>query len=69
MQFINTKKPEAMTHVNFTTSGVALTDTQVARIREEIAVRRCLGVSTALREGVITIQIQEQDLRIWIKIE
>lgn len=25
-----------MTHVNFTTSGVALTDTQVARIREEI---------------------------------
>jgi hypothetical protein len=58
-----------MTHVNFTTSGVALTDTQVARIREEIAVRRCLGVSTALREGVITIQIQEQDLRIWIKIE
>ena len=36
---------------------------------EEIAVRRCLGVSTALREGVITIQIQEQDLRIWIKIE
>lgn len=26
MQFINTKKPEAMTHVNFTTSGVALTD-------------------------------------------
>lgn len=39
-----------MTHVNFTTSGVAL-------------------VSTALREGVITIQIQEQDLRIWIKIE
>lgn len=42
-----------MTHVNFTTSGVALTDTQVARIRE----------------GVITIQIQEQDLRIWIKIE
>ena len=27
------------------------------------------GVSTALREGVITIQIQEQDLRIWIKIE
>ena len=37
-----------MPHVNFTTSGVALTDTQVARIREEIAVRRCLGVSTAL---------------------
>lgn len=36
---------------------------------EEIKVRRCLGVSTALREGVITIQIQEQDLRIWIKIE
>lgn len=36
---------------------------------EEIAVRRGIGVSTALREGVITIQIQEQDLRIWIKIE
>lgn len=25
-----------MTHVNFTTSGVTLTDPQVARIREEI---------------------------------
>lgn len=36
MQFINTKKPEATAHVNFITSGAALTDTQVARIREEI---------------------------------
>lgn len=36
MQFINTKNQEAMTHVNFTTSGVTLTDPQVARIREEI---------------------------------
>lgn len=36
---------------------------------EEIAVRRGVGVSTSLRKGVITIQIQEQDLRIWIKIE
>lgn len=34
-----------------------------------VAVRRCIGVSTALRDGVIAIQIQEQDLRIWIKIE
>ena len=42
---------------------------EALRAIEEIAVRRCLGVSTALREGVITIQIQEQDLRIWIKIE
>lgn len=36
---------------------------------EEIAVRRGVGVSTTLRKGVITIQIQEEDLRIWIKIE
>lgn len=36
---------------------------------EEIAVRRGSGVSTSLRKGVITIQIQEQDLQIWIKIE
>lgn len=36
---------------------------------EEIAVRRGAGVSTTLRKGVITIQIQEQDLQIWIKIE
>ena len=36
---------------------------------EEIAVRRGIGVSTSLRKGVITIQIQEQDLQIWIKIE
>lgn len=42
---------------------------EALRAIEEIAVRRCLGVSTALREGVITIQIQEQDLRIGIKIE
>lgn len=42
---------------------------EALRAIEEIAVRRCLGVSAALREGVITIQIQEQDLRIWIKIE
>lgn len=33
------------------------------------AVRRCLSVNTALREGVITIQLQDQDLRIWIKIK
>lgn len=36
---------------------------------EEIAVRRGVGVSTTLRKGVITIQIQEEDLQIWIKIE
>lgn len=42
---------------------------EALRAIEEIAVRRGIGVSTALREGVITIQIQEQDLRIWIKIE
>lgn len=36
---------------------------------EEIAVRRGVGVSTTLKKGVITIQIQEQDLQIWIKIE
>ncbi len=37
MQFINTKtKKKAITHVNFTTSGVALTDNQIARIREII---------------------------------
>lgn len=42
---------------------------EALRAIEEIAVRRGIGVSTALREGVITIQIQEQDLRIWIEIE
>ena len=42
---------------------------EALRAIEEIAVRRCLSVNTALREGVITIQIQEQDLRIWIKIK
>ena len=42
---------------------------EALRAIEEIAVRRCLGVSTALREGVITIQIQEQDLRIWIMLD
>lgn len=36
---------------------------------EEIAARRGVGVSTTLKKGVITIQIQEQDLQIWIKIE
>lgn len=36
---------------------------------EEIAARRGIGVSTTLREGVITIQIQEQDFRIWLRIE
>lgn len=36
---------------------------------EDIAVRQGIGASTILREGVITTQIQEQDLRIWIKIE
>lgn len=38
---------------------------------EEIAARRGIGdrVKTILRDGTITIQIQEQDLRIWIKIE
>lgn len=36
---------------------------------EEIAVRRGVGVSTTLRKGVITIQIQEEDLQIWTKIE
>lgn len=36
---------------------------------EEIAARRGSGVSTTLRKGAITIQIQEQDLQIWIKIE
>lgn len=42
---------------------------EALRVIEEIAVRRCIGVSTALGDGVIAIQIQEQDLRIWIKIE
>lgn len=36
---------------------------------EEIAVRRGVGVNTTLKKGVITIQIQEEDLQIWIKIE
>lgn len=36
MQFINTKNQKAMTHVNFTTSGVALTDNQIARLQEII---------------------------------
>lgn len=42
---------------------------EALRAIEEIAVRRGIGVSTALGEGVTTIQIQEQDLRIWIKTE
>ena len=42
---------------------------EALRAIEEMAVRRCFSINTALREGVITIQIQEQDLRIWIKIE
>ena len=42
---------------------------EALRAIEEIAVRRGIGVSTALGEGMITIQMQEQDLRIWIKIE
>lgn len=42
---------------------------EALRAIEEIAVRRGIGASTALREGVVAIQIQEQDLRIWIKIE
>lgn len=36
---------------------------------EEIAARRGIDVSTTLKKGAITIQIQEQDLQIWIKIE
>lgn len=42
---------------------------EALRAIEEIAVRRGVGVSTTLRKGVITIQIQEEDLQIWIKIE
>lgn len=42
---------------------------EALRAIEEIAVRRGIGVSTTLRKGAITIQIQEQDLQIWIKIE
>lgn len=93
-----------MTHVNFTTSGVALTDNQIALTREmpedtvnmihifhetqeigmrvkycretlvaveEIAARRGIGdsVKTTLKDGAITVYIQEQDFRIWLKIE
>lgn len=38
---------------------------------EEIAARRGISdhVETNLRDGTITVQIQEQDLRIWIRIE
>lgn len=93
-----------MTHVNFTTSGVALTDNPIALTREmpedtvnmihifhetqeigmrvkycretlvaveEIAARRGIGdsVKTTLKDGAITVYIQEQDFRIWLKIE
>lgn len=38
---------------------------------EEIAARRGLGdsVKTTLKDGVITVYIREQDLRIWLKFE
>lgn len=38
---------------------------------EEIAARRGLGdsVKTTLKYGIITVYIQEQDLRIWLKFE
>lgn len=38
---------------------------------EEIAARRDIGdnVKAALKDGTITVYIQEQDLRIWLKIE
>lgn len=38
---------------------------------EEIAARRGIGdsVKTTLKYGVITVYIQEQDFRIWLKIE
>lgn len=38
---------------------------------EEIAARRGIGdsVKTTLKDGAITVYIQEQDFRIWLKIE